>query len=143
MASFKRSTRFVRRDNRIKSTVRLPGGVGKYCPVSSRGSLTSESRGKRLIFLLHVTHRKPSLFGKNRFYAKILLLRSSHPRPPPPPPPPTQHARAWRLSLEARAGGKDHSEEELKGEAGLGRRISCGGATVNETPRLFGCLLAR
>lgn len=82
-----------------------PGGVGMYCPVSRAAVYKRIQEGKLSIFLFHVTHRKTTLFGKNK------ILRDN-----PYGYVPASEARAWRMELEARA--LRHgliSEEELEG----------------------------
>jgi len=82
-----------------------PGGVGMYCPVSRAAVYKRIKEGKLSIFLFHVTHRKTTLFGKNK------ILRDN-----PYGYVPASEARAWRLELEARAVRQGLiSEEELEG----------------------------
>ena len=82
-----------------------PGGVGMYCPVSRAAVYKRLKEGKLSIFLFHVTHRKTTLFGKNK------ILRE-HPYGYVP----VSEARAWRKELEDRAIRQGFiSEEELEG----------------------------
>ena len=82
-----------------------PGGVGMYCPVSRAAVYKRIKDGKLSIFLFHVTHRKTTLFGKNK------ILRDN-----PYGYVPVSEARAWRLELEARAVRQGLiTEEELEG----------------------------
>ncbi len=82
-----------------------PGGVGMYCPVSRAAVYKRIKEGRLSIFLFHVTHRKTTLFGKNK------ILRDN-----PYGYVPASEARAWRLELEARAVRQGLiSEEELEG----------------------------
>jgi hypothetical protein len=82
-----------------------PGGVGMYCPVSRAAVYKRLKEGKLSIFLFHVTHRKTTLFGKNK------ILRE-HPYGYVP----VSEARAWRRELEERAVRQGLiSEEELEG----------------------------
>jgi hypothetical protein len=82
-----------------------PGGVGMYCPVSRAAVYKRLKEGKLSIFLFHVTHRKTTLFGKNK------ILRE-HPYGYVP----VSEARAWRKELEERAIRQGFiSEEELEG----------------------------
>jgi len=69
-----------------------PGGVGMYCPVSRAAVYKRMKEGKLSAFLFHVTHRKTTLFGKNK------ILRDS-----PYIFVPVIEARAWRDELEERA----------------------------------------
>src|SRR5438874_7877067 len=69
-----------------------PGGVGMYCPVSRAAVYKRIKEGKLSIFLFHVTHRKTTLFGKNK------ILRGN-----PYGYIPVREARAWREELEQRA----------------------------------------
>ncbi|HEX4084027.1 MAG TPA: hypothetical protein VHY22_03890 [Chthoniobacteraceae bacterium] len=82
-----------------------PGGVGMYCPVSRAAVYKRIQEGKLSIFLFHVTHRKTTLFGKN----KILRDR-------PYGYIPASEARAWREELEQRALSRGTiTEEDLEG----------------------------
>lgn len=82
-----------------------PGGVGMYCPVSRAAVYKRIKEGKLSIFLFHVTHRRTTLFGKNK------ILRDN-----PYGYVPASEARAWRLELEARAVRQGFvTEEELEG----------------------------
>jgi hypothetical protein len=82
-----------------------PGGVGMYCPVSRAAVYKRIKEGKLSIFLFHVTHRKTTLFGKNR------ILRDN-----PYGYIPASEARAWREELEERAVSQGTiTEEELEG----------------------------
>lgn len=82
-----------------------PGGVGMYCPVSRAAVYKRIQEGKLSIFLFHVTHRKTTLFGKNK------ILRDN-----PYGYIPVSEARAWRTELEARAVKQGLiTEEELEG----------------------------
>lgn len=82
-----------------------PGGVGMYCPVSRAAVYKRIKEGKLSIFLFHVTHRKTTLFGKN----KILRDR-------PYGYIPAIEARAWREELEQRALDRGTvTEEDLEG----------------------------
>ena len=82
-----------------------PGGVGMYCPVSRAAVYKRIKEGKLSIFLFHVTHRKTTLFGKNR------ILRDN-----PYGYIPASEARAWRQELEERAVSQGTiTEEELEG----------------------------
>jgi hypothetical protein len=82
-----------------------PGGVGMYCPVSRAAVYKRIKEGKLSIFLFHVTHRKTTLFGKNR------ILRDN-----PYGYIPASEARAWREELEERALSQGTiTEEELEG----------------------------
>ena len=82
-----------------------PGGVGMYCPVSRAAVYKRIKEGKLSIFLFHVTHRKTTLFGKNR------ILRDN-----PYGYIPASEARAWRAELEERAVSQGTiTEEELEG----------------------------
>jgi hypothetical protein len=82
-----------------------PGGVGMYCPVSRAAVYKRIKEGKLSIFLFHVTHRKTTLFGKNR------ILRDN-----PYGYIPASEARAWREELEERAISQGTiTEEELEG----------------------------
>jgi hypothetical protein len=82
-----------------------PGGVGMYCPVSRAAVYKRIQEGKLSIFLFHVTHRKTTLFGKNK------ILRDN-----PYGYIPVSEARAWRFELEARAVRQGLiTEEELEG----------------------------
>ncbi|MDQ6912156.1 MAG: hypothetical protein M3128_04710 [Verrucomicrobiota bacterium] len=82
-----------------------PGGVGMYCPVSRAAVYKRIQEGKLSIFLFHVTHRKTTLFGKNK------ILRDN-----PYGYIPVSEARAWRRELEARAVRQGFiTEEELEG----------------------------
>ena len=82
-----------------------PGGVGMYCPASRAAVYKRIKEGKLSIFLFHVTHRKTTLFGKNR------ILRDN-----PYGYIPVSEARAWRRELEGRALAQGTiSEEELEG----------------------------
>ncbi|MEY2510792.1 MAG: hypothetical protein QOE26_1555 [Verrucomicrobiota bacterium] len=82
-----------------------PGGVGMYCPVSRAAVYKRIKEGRLSIFLFHVTHRKTTLFGKNK------ILRDN-----PYGYIPASEARAWRMELEARAVRQGLiSEEELEG----------------------------
>ena len=82
-----------------------PGGVGMYCPVSRAAVYKRIKEGKLSIFLFHVTHRKTTLFGKNR------ILRDN-----PYGYIPASEARAWREELEERALSQGTiTAEELEG----------------------------
>ena len=82
-----------------------PGGVGMYCPVSRAAVYKRLKEGKLSIFLFHVTHRKTTLFGKNK------ILRDN-----PYGYVPASEARAWRMELEQRALKQGYiSQEELEG----------------------------
>ena len=82
-----------------------PGGVGMYCPVSRAAVYKRIKEGKLSIFLFHVTHRKTTLFGKNK------ILREN-----PYGYVPVSEARAWRRELEERAVRQGLiTEEELEG----------------------------
>ena len=82
-----------------------PGGVGMYCPVSRAAVYKRINDGRLSMFLFHVTHRKTTLFGKNK------ILRDN-----PYGYVPASEARAWRMELEARALRQGLiSEEELEG----------------------------
>jgi hypothetical protein len=82
-----------------------PGGVGMYCPVSRAAVYKRIKEGKLSIFLFHVTHRKTTLFGKNR------ILRDN-----PYGYIPASEARAWREELEERAVSQGTiTEKELEG----------------------------
>ena len=82
-----------------------PGGVGMYCPVSRAAVYKRIKEGKLSIFLFHVTHRKTTLFGKNR------ILRDN-----PYGYIPASEARAWREELEERAVSQGTiTEEDLEG----------------------------
>ena len=82
-----------------------PGGVGMYCPVSRAAVYKRIKEGKLSIFLFHVTHRKTTLFGKNR------ILRDN-----PYGYVPASEARAWREELEERALSQGTiTEDELEG----------------------------
>ena len=82
-----------------------PGGVGMYCPVSRAAVYKRIKEGKLSIFLFHVTHRKTTLFGKNR------ILRDN-----PYGYIPASEARAWREELEERAVSQGTiTAEELEG----------------------------
>lgn len=82
-----------------------PGGVGMYCPVSRAAVYKRIKEGKLSIFLFHVTHRKTTLFGKNK------ILRDN-----PYGYVPVSEARAWRMQLEERAVRQGLiTEEELEG----------------------------
>jgi len=82
-----------------------PGGVGMYCPVSRAAVYKRIKEGKLSIFLFHVTHRKTTLFGKNK------ILRDN-----PYGYVPVSEAQAWRRELEARAIRQGLiTEEELEG----------------------------
>ncbi len=82
-----------------------PGGVGMYCPVSRAAVYKRIKEGKLSIFLFHVTHRKTTLFGKNK------ILRDN-----PYGYVPASEARAWRIELEERAVRQGLiTEEELEG----------------------------
>jgi len=82
-----------------------PGGVGMYCPVSRAAVYKRIKEGKLSIFLFHVTHRKTTLFGKNR------ILRDN-----PYGYIPASEARAWRKELEERALSQGTiTAEELEG----------------------------
>jgi hypothetical protein len=82
-----------------------PGGVGMYCPVSRAAVYKRIKEGRLSIFLFHVTHRKTTLFGKNK------ILRDN-----PYGYIPASEARAWRIELEERALRQGLiSEEELEG----------------------------
>src|SRR5438309_11692087 len=82
-----------------------PGGVGMYCPVSRAAVYKRIKEGKLSIFLFHVTHRKTTLFGKNK------ILRDN-----PYGYIPVSEARAWRQELEQRALAQGTvTEEELEG----------------------------
>jgi hypothetical protein len=82
-----------------------PGGVGMYCPVSRAAVYKRIKEGKLSIFLFHVTHRKTTLFGKNR------ILRDN-----PYGYIPASEARAWREELEERAVSQGTiTQEELEG----------------------------
>jgi hypothetical protein len=82
-----------------------PGGVGMYCPVSRAAVYKRIKEGKLSIFLFHVTHRKTTLFGKNK------ILRDN-----PYGYIPASEARAWRQELEERALSQGTiTEEELEG----------------------------
>jgi len=82
-----------------------PGGVGMYCPVSRAAVYKRIQEGKLSIFLFHVTHRKTTLFGKNK------ILRD-HPYGYVP----ASEARAWRQELEERALSQGTiTAEELEG----------------------------
>lgn len=82
-----------------------PGGVGMYCPVSRAAVYKRIKEGKLSIFLFHVTHRRTTLFGKNK------ILRDN-----PYGYVPASEARAWRLELEERAVRQGLiSKEELEG----------------------------
>jgi hypothetical protein len=82
-----------------------PGGVGMYCPVSRAAVYKRIKEGKLSIFLFHVTHRKTTLFGKNR------ILRDN-----PYGYIPASEARAWREGLEERALSQGTiTAEELEG----------------------------
>ena len=86
-----------------------------YCPVSRAAVYKRIKEGKLSIFLFHVTHRKTTLFGKNK------ILRDN-----PYGYVPVSEARAWRLELEARAVRQGLiTEEELEGaKPDWQRRIS-------------------
>src|SRR5438045_8536778 len=76
-----------------------------YCPVSRAAVYKRLKEGKLSIFLFHVTHRKTTLFGKNK------ILRG-HPYGYIP----VSEARAWRNELEERAVRQGLiSQEELEG----------------------------
>ncbi len=82
-----------------------PGGVGMYCPVSRAAVYKRIKEGKLSIFLFHVTHRRTTLFGKNK------ILRDN-----PYGYVPASEARAWRRELETRAVRQGFiTEEELEG----------------------------
>jgi len=82
-----------------------PGGVGMYCPASRAAVYKRIKQGKLSIFLFHVTHRKTTLFGKNK------ILREN-----PYGYVPVSEARAWRQELEERAIRQGAiSQEELEG----------------------------
>lgn len=82
-----------------------PGGVGMYCPVSRAAVYKRIKEGKLSIFLFHVTHRKTTLFGKNK------ILRGN-----PYSYIPVSEARAWRDELEERAVKQGSiTERELEG----------------------------
>jgi hypothetical protein len=69
-----------------------PGGVGMFCPVSRASVHERVKRGKLSIFLFHVTHRKTTIFGKNK------TVRES-----PFAYIPVSECKAWRQEIEARA----------------------------------------
>ncbi len=76
-----------------------------YCPVSRAAVYKRIKEGKLSIFLFHVTHRKTTLFGKNK------ILRDN-----PYGYVPVSEARAWRLELEDRAVRQGLiTQEELEG----------------------------
>jgi hypothetical protein len=82
-----------------------PGGVGMYCPVSRAAVYKRLKEGKLSIFLFHVTHRRTTLFGKNK------IVRDN-----PYGYIPTSEARAWRQELEQRAVSQGLiTAEELEG----------------------------
>jgi hypothetical protein len=82
-----------------------PGGVGMYCPVSRAAVYKRIKEGKLSIFLFHVTHRKTTLFGKNK------ILRDN-----PYGYIPVSEAKAWRQELEQRAIEQGRiTQEELEG----------------------------
>lgn len=82
-----------------------PGGVGMYCPVSRAAVYKRVKEGKLSMFLFHVTHRKTTLFGKNK------ILRDT-----PYAYIPVSEAKAWREELEQRALSRGFlTEEELEG----------------------------
>jgi hypothetical protein len=82
-----------------------PGGVGMYCPVSRAAVYKRIKEGKLSIFLFHVTHRKTTLFGKNK------ILRDN-----PYGYIPVSEAKAWREELEQRAIEQGRiTAEELEG----------------------------
>lgn len=82
-----------------------PGGVGMYCPVSRAAVYKRIKEGKLSIFLFHVTHRKTTLFGKNK------ILRDN-----PYGYIPVSEAKAWRQELEQRAIEQGRiTAEELEG----------------------------
>ena len=82
-----------------------PGGVGMYCPVSRAAVYKRVKEGKLSLFLFHITHRKTTLFGKN----KILRDR-------PYGYIPASEAKAWREELEQRALSRGAiTAEELEG----------------------------
>src|SRR5438105_214920 len=82
-----------------------PGGVGMYCPVSRAAVYKRIKEGNLSIFLFHVTHRKTTLFGKNK------ILRDN-----PYGYIPVSEAKAWRQELERRAIRQGRiTEEELEG----------------------------
>ena len=76
-----------------------------YCPVSRAAVYKRIKEGKLSIFLFHVTHRKTTLFGKNK------ILRDN-----PYGYIPVSEARAWRQELEERAVKQGSiTEEQLEG----------------------------
>jgi len=76
-----------------------------YCPVSRAAVYKRLKEGQLSIFLFHVTHRKTTLFGKNK------ILREN-----PYGYIPVSEARAWRQELEERAVKQGSiTEEELEG----------------------------
>jgi hypothetical protein len=82
-----------------------PGGVGMYCPVSRAAVYKRVKEGKLSLFLFHVTHRKTTLFGKNK------ILRDN-----PYGYIPVSEAKAWRQELEQRALDRGTiTMEELEG----------------------------
>ena len=82
-----------------------PGGVGMYCPVSRAAVYKRLKEGNLSIFLFHVTHRKTTLFGKNK------ILRDN-----PYGYVPASEARAWRIELEERALKQGYiTQQELEG----------------------------
>jgi hypothetical protein len=76
-----------------------------YCPVSRAAVYKRIKEGKLSIFLFHITHRKTTLFGKNK------ILRDN-----PYGYIPASEARAWRQELEERAVKQGViTEEDLEG----------------------------
>jgi hypothetical protein len=88
----------------IGSTV-SPGGASMYCPVSRAAVHKRVKDGKLTLFLFHVTHRRTTLFGKNK------ILREQ-----PYGYVPVTELQAWRKELEERAVRQGFiTAEELEG----------------------------
>ncbi|WP_237764034.1 hypothetical protein [Terrimicrobium sacchariphilum] len=105
-----------------------PGGVSMYCPVSRAAVHKRVQEGKMSMFLFHVSHRKTTLFGKER------VLRQS-----PFAYIPVSEAKAWRKELEERAVKQGIITETELREAKpewkrqlVQRLVDSGAATVGE-----------
>jgi hypothetical protein len=82
-----------------------PGGVGMFCPVSRASVHERVKRGKLSMFLFYVTHRKTTIFGKNK------TVRES-----PFAYIPVSECKAWRKEIEARAQEQGYiTRKELEG----------------------------
>jgi len=82
-----------------------PGGANMYCPVSRAAVHKRVKEGKLSLFLFHVTHRRTTLFGKNK------ILREQ-----PYGYIPVSELQAWRKELEKRAVKQGNiTQEEMEG----------------------------